>query len=72
MRLSEQNGFLKIQMSFLQKSLAPSFRRKPESRIVRKYWIPGRASLARNDDFLLFSRVLQEAQINTDKHRYHS
>jgi hypothetical protein len=27
-----------------------------------KNWIPGRASLARNDDFLHFSRVLQEAQ----------
>jgi len=24
----------------------------PESRIVQKYWIPGRALLARNDDFL--------------------
>jgi hypothetical protein len=34
----------------------------PESRIARKYWIPGRASLARNDNFLLLSRVLQEAQ----------
>jgi hypothetical protein len=27
-----------------------------------KSWIPGRASLARNDDFLLLSRVLQEPQ----------
>jgi hypothetical protein len=27
-----------------------------------KNWIPGRAPLARNDDFLHFSRVLQEAQ----------
>jgi hypothetical protein len=35
----------------------------PESRIARKYWIPGRASLARNDDFLLLSRVLQEARL---------
>jgi hypothetical protein len=26
-------------------------------------WIPGRASLARNDDFLLLSRVLQEAHL---------
>jgi hypothetical protein len=50
-------------MSFLQKSLALSFRRKPESRIARKYRIPGRDSLARNDDFLLLPRVLQEAQI---------
>ena len=50
-------------MSFLQKSFTPSFRRKPESRIARKSWIPGRASLARNDDFRLLSRVLQEAHI---------
>jgi len=50
-------------MSFLQKSLTPSFRRKPESRSAEKYWIPGRASLARNDDFFLLSRVLQEAQM---------
>jgi len=26
-----------------------------------KSWIPGRASLARNDNFLLFPRVLKEA-----------
>ena len=52
-------------MSFLQKSLTPSFRRKPESRIGRNSWIPGRASLARNDDFLLLSRILQEANINS-------
>jgi len=49
-----------INLSFLQKSLTPSFRRKPESRSARKNWIPGRASLARNDAFPLLSRVLQE------------
>jgi hypothetical protein len=32
----------------------------PESRIAKKTWIPGRASLARNDDFSLLPRVLQE------------
>jgi len=32
-----------------------------ESRSERD-WISGRASLARNDDFLLLARVLQEAQ----------
>jgi len=41
------------------------FRRKPESRSAQKYGIPGRASLARNDDFLLLSRVLQEAPVKT-------
>ena len=30
-----------------------------------KYWIPDRASLVRNDDFLL-SRVLQETLIETE------
>jgi hypothetical protein len=54
----------------LQKSLTPSFRRKPsrrsgtesfESRSERD-WIPGHASLARNEDFSLLSRVLQESQ----------
>jgi hypothetical protein len=50
-------------VSFLQKPLTPSFRRKPESRIAQKNWIPGRALFARNDDFLLLSRVLQEAQV---------
>jgi hypothetical protein len=49
-------------VSFLQKSLTPSGE-KPESRSAQKYWIPGRASLALNDDFLLLSRVLQEAQV---------
>jgi hypothetical protein len=54
--------FQRTKVSFLQKPLTPSFRRKPESRIAQKNWIPGRALLARNDDFLLLSRVLHEAQ----------
>jgi hypothetical protein len=45
------------------RSLCHSGRRKPESRIAWKSWIPGRALLAWNDDFLLLSRVLQEAQV---------
>jgi hypothetical protein len=32
----------------------------PESRTASKSWIPGRASLVRNGDFLLLSKVLQE------------
>jgi uncharacterized protein with GYD domain len=43
------------------------FLTKPEFRIDRKSWIPGRASLARNDDFLLVSRVLQEPQYKEGK-----
>ena len=42
------------QKKLLQASLNPSFRRKPESRIALKSWIPGRASLARNDHFPSF------------------
>jgi hypothetical protein len=57
-----------LRLSLLQKSLTPPFRRTPdrgpgqapESRIVLNSWIPGRASLARNDDFLLLPSVLQE------------
>jgi hypothetical protein len=50
----------------LVKVTTPSFRQKSESRIAQKYWIPGRASLARNDDFLFLSRVLQEALMKGD------
>jgi hypothetical protein len=58
-RSDPENCFL----SFLQKSLTPLFRgtpdlvrgrrRNPESleSRLRRDWIPGRASLARNDDF---------------------
>jgi hypothetical protein len=46
---------------FLQKSLTTTIPanpgsgpgQAPEPRIARRCWIPGRASLARNDDFLL-------------------
>jgi hypothetical protein len=47
-------------MSLLEKSLTPLFRRKPESKIACESWIPGRASLARNDDCPVLSRVLEK------------
>jgi hypothetical protein len=61
-RLQPETG-IPEKKRFLQKSLTPSFLwRKPESRIALKSWIPGRASLARNDDFPMLSKVLQEPQ----------
>jgi hypothetical protein len=35
----------------------------PESIIAGKYWIPGRAALARNDDLLFIPKVSQESQL---------
>jgi hypothetical protein len=54
-------------LRFLQRLFTPPFRRKPESRILEsrlwRDWIPGCASLARNDDFPLLAGFLQEPRL---------